>query len=165
MTDNGKFLDIIQNQNVEGLLALDSGEKEDFLLVLIYDYLTDKPLAEMNEAQKTLFLTSWLEDTCQADALPSLSENEELFLALPEIKRSLENLGALKTAVFLGEFISLLPVGKVPEWEWFFEEERKDVITKIDSGICNYPDGLMRDLFVDYISTPQNAEQLLMNIT
>lgn len=55
MTDNRKFRDIIENQDVEVLLALDSGEKEDFLFVLIYDYLTDKPLDEMNEVKKLCF--------------------------------------------------------------------------------------------------------------
>lgn len=73
-------------------------------------------------------------------------------------------MGAFKTAGFLSEFISLVPVGTVPEWDWFFEAERKDVIARIDSGICNYPDGIMRDLYVDYISNPQNAEQLLTDL-
>ncbi len=164
MSDSSVFRGIVMDRDAEGLLALDSSEKEDFILTLIYDYLTNMPIDEMNEAQKTLFLASRLEDTCQADALPSLSEDEEVFLALPEIKKSLERLGALKTAALLEEFISLLPVGTVPEWDWFFEHEREDIIKKIDSGICNYPDGPMRELYIDYISDPENAKQLLMDL-
>lgn len=163
MSDGSVFRDIILNSDAEGLVALDSGEKEDFLLTLIYDHLANIPIGKMNEAQKTLFLASRLEDTCQADALPSLSEDEELFLALPEIKRAYERLGANKTAALLEEFISLLPVGEVPEWDWFFEAERADIIKRIDSGICNYLDGPMRDLYIDYISNPENANRLLMN--
>lgn len=164
MSDSSAFRDIILNSDAEGLLALSSGEKEDFLLTLIYDHLADIPIAEMNEAQKTLYLASRLEDTCQADALPSLSEDEELFLALQEIKRAYERLGAFKTAGLLDEFILLLPVGTVPEWDWFFEPEREDIIKRIDSGICNYPDGPMRELYVDYISNPENAKQMLVNL-
>lgn len=164
MTDNSKIRGIIENQDVKGLLALDNGEKEDFLFALIYDCLTEKSLAEMNETQKTLFLASKLEDVCQADSLPSLSEDEEIFLALPDIKISLERLGAVKTAGLLEEFMSLVPAGTVPEWEWFFEAERKDIIAQIDSGICNYPDGTMINLYVAYISDPQNAEQLLADL-
>ncbi|MDE6733748.1 MAG: hypothetical protein K2J77_12850 [Oscillospiraceae bacterium] len=164
MPNSDTFRSIILNRDAEGLIALDSGEKEDFLLTLIYDHLADIPIAEMNEAQKTLYLASRLEDICQADALPSLSEDEEAFLALPEIKKSLERLGAFKAAGLLDEFISLLPVGEIPEWDWFFEPEREDIIKKIDSGICNYPDGPMRDLYVDYISNAENVKQVLMNL-
>lgn len=164
MSDSSAFRDIILNGDAEGLLALSSGEKEDFLFALIYDHLAKMPIDEMNEAQKTLFLASRLEDTCQADALPSLSEDEEVFLALPEIKKSLERLGALKTAGLLDEFISLLPVGTVPEWDWFFEAERADIIKRIDSGICNCPDGLMSRLYDDYISNAENAKQVLKNL-
>lgn len=164
MSDGGVFRGIITDRDAERLIALASSEKEDFMFTLIYDHLADMPIDEMNEAQKTLFLASKLEDTCQADALPSLSEDEEIFLALPEIKKSLERLGANKTAALLEEFISLLPVGEVPEWDWFFEAERDDIIKKIDSGICNYPDGPMCDLYIDYISNPENANRLLMNL-
>ena len=155
------FDSIIRNHDAEGLIALSDSEKEDFLITLMYDHLSDKPLAEMNEVQKTLFLASRLEDICQADALPSLSEDEEIFLALPEIKTAYEKLGAVKTAGLLGELIELVPIGIVPEWEWFFESERKDIINSLDSGICDYPDGAMRNFYTAYISDPRNAELLL----
>lgn len=167
MSDNGKFLDIIRERDIDGLIALDRGGKEDFLFALIYDHLANMPLSEMNEAQKTLFLASRLEDTCQADALPSLSEDEELFLALSEIKRAYERLGADKTAALLEEFISLLPAGKaltVPEWDWFFENERNDIIKRIDGEIGDYPDGAMTEKYIDYISNRENASEILMNL-
>ena len=160
MTEN-LYHNIILNQDVERLCTLSSSEKEDFLFILLYNYLYTKSL---NELKKTLVLASTLEDTCQADALPSLSEDREIFLALPEMKKALEKLGALKTAAFLDEFISLVPVGIVPEWEWFFADERGDIIDKIDYEICGYPDGRMYDLYIAYISNPQNAEQLLLNL-
>lgn len=156
---------IILNQDVEGLLALSDSEKDDLLDRILWHYLPFKSLNEMNEVQKTLYLASTLEDTCQADALPSLSENPEIFLALPEIKKSYETLGALKTAALLDELISLLPAGIVPEWDWFFEGATGEIIERIDSEICNYPDGVMHQIYVTYISDPQIAAQLLMDLT
>ena len=154
---------IISNRDTQQLLALSDEEKLDFILHL-YDYLCGLQLSEMNHAQRTLYLAMRLEDTCQADALPSLSEEEELFLALPEMKSALEELGALKTAELLGAFISLLPVGSVPEWKWFFDSERKEVIKGLDSKISDYPDGVMSGLYAAYISKPEIAEEILMGI-
>lgn len=102
--DKSVYHNIILNEDVEKLLALNDDEKEEFLLVLIYKYLVWKSLAEMNEVQKTLYLASKLEDICQVDALPSLSE-EKIFLVLPDIKIAYENLGAFKSAALLDEFI------------------------------------------------------------
>lgn len=159
--DEKDFQDIISKHDTKRLLSLGDSEKENFLLVLIYDHLSEKPLAELNEVQKTLFLASRLEDICQADSLSSLSEDEEIFLALPEIKTAYETLGAVRTAELLGEFIRLVPEGFVPEWKWFSAPERKDIIKRIDGEICDYPDGVMSNYYIEYMSMPQNAEMLL----
>lgn len=158
------YHNIILNEDVERLLALSDNEKEEFLLVVICKYLSWKPLEEMNEVQKTLYLVSKLEDICQVDALPSLSQEKEYFLVLPEIKMAYEKLGAFKSAVLLDEFITLIPDGIVPEWDWFFEDERVDIIDRIDGELCNYPDGRMCDFYISYISKPQNAKQLLAEL-
>lgn len=112
------YHNIILKEDIEKLLALNNDEKEEFLLVLIYNYLPWKSLGEMNEVQKTIYLASKLEDICQIDALPSLSKEKEFFLVLPEIKAAYENLGAFKSAALLDEFIALIPPGIVPEWDW-----------------------------------------------
>ena len=78
------YHNIILKEDIEKLLALNNDEKEEFLLVLIYNYLPWKSLGEMNEVQKTIYLASKLEDICQIDALPSLSKEKEFFLVLPE---------------------------------------------------------------------------------
>lgn len=162
--DKSVYHNIILNEDVEKLLALSDDEKEEFLLVLIDKYLPWKSLVEMNEVQKTLYLASKLEDICQVDALPSLSEEKEFFLALPDIKIAYENLGAFKSAALLNEFIALIPVGIVPEWGWFFEEKRGNIIDKIDGELCDYPDGPMYKIYIAYISTFQNAKQLLTGL-
>lgn len=162
--EENQYRDIILNQDVEKLLALSSSEKEDLLIMVYWHYLPFIPLNEMNEVQKTFYLASSLENVCQADALPSLSEDKEVFLALPEIKKAYERLGALKTAALLDELISLVPAGTVPEWDWFFADERVDIIERIDGEICDYPDGAMRNFYTAYISDPQNAKQLLQNL-
>lgn len=156
--------EIIKNADAGSLLALTDDEKEQFLWSLMYEHLIDMELDEMNRAQKTYFLAARLEDTCQADALPSLSEDEDVFLALPEMKAALEELGAFKTAELLGKFIALLPEGTVPEWGWFFEEERETVISELDEGIGAYPDGPMLDLYIKYISNPETAKEILTGI-
>lgn len=163
-SNNEMFHNIIINNDIEGLLKMSRSNKQDFLLTLMYDYLSNKPLYELNQVQKTLYLAMRLEDTCQADSLPSLSEDEEIFLALPETKLAYERLGAFKTAKYLGEFIVLIPKDTVPEWDWFFDDERGKIISMIDSKICNYPDGVMSDLYITYISDSEKANQLLINL-
>lgn len=159
-----RYHDIILNEDVEKLLALSADEKEELMSELVYEYLPAKSLTKMNEVQKTLYLAWTLEDACQADSLLSLSEEEELFLALPETKKALEALGAFQSAALLGELIALLPAGIVPEWDWFFEEEREDIIERIDSKLCDYPDGVMCDFYITYCSKPENARQLLSGL-
>ena len=56
------YHNIILKEDIEKLLALNNDEKEEFLLVLIYNYLPWKSLGEMNEVQKTIYLASKLED-------------------------------------------------------------------------------------------------------
>lgn len=158
------YHNIILKEDIEKLLALNNDEKEEFLFVLIYNYLPWKSLEEMNEVQKTVYLASKLEDICQIDALPSLSEEKEFFLVLPEIKAAYENLGAFKSAALLDEFIALIPPGTVPEWDWFFKDERIDIIERIDNELCDYPDGCMGDFYIAYISKPQNAKYLLTGL-
>lgn len=158
------YNEIISNGDVKHLLALSNDEKQDFIMQLMYGSLGNMQLDEMNHAQRTLYLAMRLEDTCQADALPSLSEEEEIFLALPEMKSALEELGAVKTAELLKEFISLVPVDVVPEWDWFFADERKSIISRLDSEISSYPDGLMSGLYVAYISKPEIAEEILKGL-
>lgn len=162
--EENRYHDIILNEDVEKLHALSDDEKEELMSELVYEYLPTKSLKEMNEVQKTLYLAWTLEDACQADSLLSLSEEEELFLALPETKKALEALGAFQSAALLSEFIALLPVGSIPEWDWFFEEEREDIIERIDGGLCDYPDGVMCDFYITYLSKPENARQLLLGL-
>ena len=158
------YNEIISNGDVQHLLALSNDEKQDFIMKLMYGPLSSMQLDEMNHVQRTLYLAMRLEDTCQADALPSLSEEEEIFLALPEMELALEELGAMKTAELLKEFISLVPAGIVPEWNWFFANERKSIIGRLDSEISSYPDGLMSGLYVAYISKPEIAEEILKGL-
>jgi len=70
----------------------------------------------------------------------------------------------LSSCSTLDKFISLVPVGTVPKWDWFFEEERGKLIDRIDGEICYYPEGIMSNLYIAYISNPQNAKQLFQNL-
>ena len=153
------YSQIISDKDVNRLLALSDDDKESFLIHLMYNCFCNMQLDEMNHAQRTLYLAMKLEDSCQADSLVSLAEEKEVFLALNDMKAALLELGAMKTAGLLAEFILLVPDNTVPEWSWF--DERTDVIDKIDSEIGDYPDGAMRKLYVKYISKPDTAEEIL----
>lgn len=161
MTNEKLYSDIISEKDVKSLLDLSDNDKENFLIYFMYNRLCNIPLDEMNHAQRTLYLAMKLEDACQADSLLSLSEEEEVFLALNDMKSALDELGAVKTAKALEGFISLVPENKVPEWSWFFEEERGAIIERLDGEISDYPDGLMSELYVKYISNPGAVELLL----
>lgn len=152
---------IIAARDIDGLLSLGRDDTEEFLTGVMYGHLCNMELSDMNEVQRTLYLAMTLEDTCQADALPSLSENEEVFLSLGDMIAACETLGAVRTAGYLREFEALLPDGEVPEWDWFFDGEREDIISGLDSAISGYPDGSMQELYIGYISDRGRAEQLL----
>lgn len=162
--DEQKFKEIIEAADTAAFEALSEADKEDFMLTLMYDFIFRKKLSEMNEIQKTLYLAARLEDTCQADALPSLSEDGELWKALPEIAKAYHSLGAVKTAECIDKFISLLPGDDVPEWEWFFEGEIAEAIKDIDGEISDYPDGAMSGYYVKYLSDKKNADKAFMNL-
>lgn len=163
-TKDELYRQIILNKDINQLLALDESDKQDFLLCLMYDFLCNMELNQMNHAQQTLFLAMRLEDTCQADSLPSLSEEEEVFLALPKMQAALEELGAPKTAALIGELIAIVPEGTVPEWEWFFSGEQEKVIDRLDGEITDYPDGVMAELYIAYISKPEVAAEVLSGL-
>lgn len=163
--DNTLFYTIIKNRDVSGYFALDDSTKEDFLITLMYDFLSEKDLLDMNNVQKTLFLAMKLEDTCQADSLPSLSDEEDIFLSLSDIVTACEELGAIKTAHCVKEFISILPDNEIPEWDWFFDKERREIIERIDGEISDYPDGLMKDLYIKYLSDLDRVSRLFDNLS
>ena len=147
---NDTFARITASGDSDALLSLSRDEMDDFLNELMYGQLCDMPLSAMNEVQKTLYLAMTVEDTCQADGLPSLSENEEVFLALPDAAKAYERLGAPLTAGLIREFISLLP-GGVPDRDRFFEGEQEADIDRIGSAIGSYPDGKMSERYVSYV--------------
>lgn len=164
LMDDQKFRTIIENADVAAFLALEEGDKEYLMLTLMYDFISLKKLSEMNEVQKTLYLAARLEDICQADGLPSLSEDEEIWKALPKIEEAYRRLGAVKTAEYIREFISLLPEGGVPEWEWFFESESAGTVKALDRKISDYPDGAMSSLYIKFLSENDNAAKAFMNL-
>lgn len=164
LMDDQKFRTIIENADSHAFAALSESDKEDFMLTLMYDFISLKKLSEMNEVQKTLYLAARLEDICQADGLPSLSEDEEIWKALPEIEEAYRRLGAVKTAEYIREFISLLPEGSVPEWEWFFESESAGTVKALDRKISDYPDGAMSSLYIKFLSGNDNAAKAFMNL-
>lgn len=164
-----EIIDIIKTKDSNSLLSLDEWDLEECLIKLVYDYFSEMPFESLNNEQKVIFLCVILEDTCQADSIFSLAE-DEIFLKLPEMHKALIDIGALKTAAYLNEFINLIPNdtfehSKIPEWNWFFENsEREEKISEIDSKIADYPDGYMRTIYHNYICKDTIAKSLLDNL-
>lgn len=160
--------DIIKAKDTKRLLALEARNVVNVCAELVYSYFLE--YERLNHQQKVLYLCVKLEDACQADTILSLSEDEALFLHMPDICKAYEEIGAPKTAVLINQFIELLPAGTftnstIPEWKWFFEDQaRSQTINEIDGQICNYPDGVMKNIYHSYVSQKGIAEKLLENI-
>ena len=157
---------IIETKNYEQMKSLDASDLMDCLINLNYDYFNKMPFETLNHEQKVVFLCMTLEDVCQADTILSLEE-DGLMLQMPQIHDALLEIGAFNTALFVKEFIDLLPENtfkelKLPEWSWFFEDvERKQKIENIDSEISNYPDGSMKIIYQKYIAKENVAKKIL----
>ncbi len=158
----------MKNITADEVLALNEDDLREVLNELMYSRFIEKPFDELNEVQRTLFLCITLEDTCQADGILGLTDNEDVFFALPELYMLLKQLGAPKTARALQKFMGLLPKETfadhvMPEWAWFFESPaREKRIKKYDARIGGYPDGSMKTIYHRYIAeTPSAAKRLL----
>lgn len=158
----------MKNITADEVLALNADDLREVLNELMYSRFIEKPFDTLNGVQRTLFLCITLEDTCQADGILGLTDNEDVFFALPELCAVLKKLGAPKTARALQKFMKLLPEDTfskrvMPEWAWFFESTaREKRIKKYDARISGYPDGAMKTIYHRYVAeTPSAAKQLL----
>lgn len=159
---------IIKKQDAKALLGLSDDASVDFLITLTHDYFYEIPLDELNNEQRTVFLCMAFDETCQADGILSLTEDENVFFSLYETYNALLSIGAAKTADELKRFIELMPENTfeeriMPEWDWFFaDSEREKLIKEIDSAASGYLDGLISDLLWSYcISDIETAKKVL----
>jgi len=139
---------IVNDEDIEGLFSLKGNS--DFSIAL-YEILVkrhDENPNLLNSKQLNLFLCMHLENAGQADSI--LSFLQEWF---PEQKKqiikSLNEIGAIKSAKIIKQAIELLPENN----RWFFEnsdEYSEKLMEKLDSEFSNYPDGSMRDLYRKY---------------
>ena len=146
--------------NASEIAALSDDDASDFLLKLVYEYLDNITLNQMNAAQRTLYLAIRLEDICQADALPSLAEEPALLAALPEMQQALETLGLPETAAAIAELREMLRADgiAIPDWDWFSAPERKERTAALDRRISSYPDGAAMPRYIAYMR--EHAAQL-----
>ena len=159
---------IITQKDVTAMCGMGEYDMISVLIELTYQHFYNTPIEDLNEEQRAIFLCIALEDHIQADGLLSLTDEEELFFLMPDMRKALLRLGAPQTAEALQEFIDLMPAGTfenrvMPEWKWFFEtKERENKISQIDTFIGDYPDGVMRKMYRRYITADKAiAEQLL----
>lgn len=158
---------IIRDQDTETFCSLNEDDMDSCFIELLYKHFYKMGFQKLNDIQKTLFLCMVLEDHCQADGVLSLTEENEIFFLLPEIHQALLDIQAPKTAAMLQKFIDFMPTGTfkngiIPEWDWFMDDANAPVFKDIDSVISDYPDGLMRGLYRDFIlSDKERAISLL----
>ncbi|KGK30399.1 hypothetical protein [Cellulophaga sp. E6(2014)] len=145
---------IVQQEDIESLFSLT--DNSDFSIAL-YEILVnrhDKKPNSLNPIQLNLFLCMHLENAGQADSI--LSFLQEWFPEQKEqIIKSLNEIGAIKSAKIIKQAIELLPEND----SWFFESSDKDsekLMYKLDSEFSDYPDGPMRDLYRKYAEEYRN---------
>lgn len=160
---------IVETGDAAAFRTLNEEDMESCLIELLYRHFYWMDFQQMNSVQKTIFLCMVLEDHCQADGLLSLTDDENLFFLLPQMKSALLAIEAPATAAALQEFIDFLPEGTfanrcMPEWEWFIEPENSPVFEEIDSRISEYPDGLMRGLYRKFLLSAESAADELLRI-
>lgn len=160
---------IIETGDAAAFRALNEEEMESCLIELLYQHFDRMDFQQLNPVQRTIFLCMVLEDHCQADGLLSLTDDENLFFLLPQIKSALLAIEAPATAEALQEFIDFLPAGTfenhcMPEWDWFMEPENSAVFEEIDSRISSYPDGLLRGLYRKFVLSADSAADELLRI-
>ncbi|MGV3611498.1 MAG: DMP19 family protein [Fluviicola sp.] len=62
---------------------------------------------------------------------------------------SLKEIGAPKSSEIIRQAVEILP----KDGSWFFEtadENKQELMAKLDQDFSNYPDGKMRDLYREY---------------
>lgn len=161
---------IIRERDAATLCALNEDDLWDVLMCLWCDHFHDMPLAELNEVQLRYFLCMELENTCQADSILNLTDEDDIFFSLPRMYQSLLEIGAPQTAQALKEFMELMPDGTfdsrvMPEWKWFFADpEREKEIAQIESIIADYPDGPMIDLYYRGITSDITVAEKLLEL-
>ncbi len=139
---------IIQEEDLDSLFSLT--DNSDFSIAL-YEILVNrhnkKPNA-LNTKQLNLFLCMHLENAGQADGI--LCFLEEWFPEQKEqIIKSLNGIGAIKSAEIIKKAIQLLPKNGVCFYE-SSDENTERLMDDFDSEFSNYPDGSMRDLYRKY---------------
>lgn len=160
---------ILASGDVERLKSSDGDVWDYFFVSWVYDNAVKAGLSAMNHTQRVAYLSMRLDDVCQADGIRSLSEDEELFFNLGEVCMALDEIRAVKTARYLGEFIRLLPENTfskkiIPEWEWFWAKERADAIDEIDTAISARPDGRITERLRTYLLAENRVTELFSKI-
>ncbi|MGP1993555.1 DMP19 family protein [Zobellia laminariae] len=145
---------IVQEGNFDKLFSLT--DNSDFSIAL-YEILVnrhDKKPDSLNQKQLNLFLCMHLENAGQSASI--LTFLEEWF---PEQKgqivKSLNEIGAIKSAEIIKNAIELLPI----DGTWFSESSDDDsekLMNRFDKEFSDYPDGIMRDLYRKYADKHRN---------
>ncbi|MBR6563696.1 MAG: hypothetical protein IKK70_07150 [Clostridia bacterium] len=161
---------IIKAKDAKALCKLNSEDFNGLAIALVYDYYLDMPFESLNADQKTLFLCMSVEDSCEADGILSLLENENVFFALPEAVDELFKISSPITAKALDKFIDLMPKGTfenrvMPEYEWFSENaEREEAAENIEAEITEYPDGYTGELLWEYFASSIDRAKSLLDV-
>jgi hypothetical protein len=150
---------IVEEQDIEALFNL--RDNSDFSIalheILVNKY--EKSPNNLNSSELNLFLAIHLENTGQADSI--LTFLQEWFPQYSDkAVKSLEEIGALKSAEIIKQAIKILPA----DGSWFFEtanEIKQELMEKLDKDFSNYPDGNMNELYRKYAD--ENRNEILVN--
>lgn len=156
--------EMINNKNHLDLLKYEKSQFLDMLMELDYSFLSKINRNELNNVQKTLFYCILLEDAVQADSIINLLEDGIIYDELKDISDAYKEIGATKTSNLVNKLKDLLNNYKDDidsENIAFLEnEELYKKVTDIDNEICDYPDGIIADIYYNYFYNEEKINEL-----
>ena len=139
---------IVKEQNINELFNLK--DNSDFSIAL-HEILVNRYECDpnsLNEIQLNLFLCIHIENAGQADSI--LTFLQEWFPQYStKVINSLKEIGAVRSSEIIRQAVEILP----KDGSWFFEiidENKQELMAKLDRDFSNYPDGKMTDLYRKY---------------
>lgn len=160
--------EMINNENYLDLLKYEKSLFLDILIELNYSFLSKFNRKELNNTQKVLVYCILLEDAVQADSIVNLLEELITYDELKDISEAYNALGAKKTSNLINELKELLHNNKddidSENIAFLADEELYKKVMNIDSAICDYPDGVMSDIYYKYFCNEEKIKDLFKNL-
>lgn len=137
--------------DIDQLLTIEPSYKFATTLYEILDEKYDEDSGSLNKAQLYIFLCMQIENAGQAGHILNFLQSW-----YPQYKdmviEALLDLGAIRSSRLVSQAVQMLP----KDDSWFFEKADEMMIAemnKLDKQFSDYPNGPMRDLYINYVKS------------